>query len=48
MKYIERLKRATTLSELDAIVEMAAADSTITNEEYTKVYECGLRIAQGW
>ena len=38
--YAERIDSATTLEELENIIEEAADDEWITNEDYCAVYNC--------
>ena len=45
-EYIESIKKAQTLEELDNIVELAAIDDTITNEQYCTLYSIALQQAQ--
>lgn len=46
--YMSMIDRAQTLDDLDRIVEAAANNSSITNEEYANVYAHSLRKAQSW
>ncbi len=41
-EYIKRITEADTLSEINDIVEEAANDDRITNEEYQKIYSYAL------
>lgn len=45
-KYLERLQKATSLAELNEIVDEAAEDDALTNGEYEDVYLEGLRLAR--
>lgn len=46
--YMEKIKAADTLDELDRITEQAANDDRLTGEEYTEIYSAALRKAQDW
>lgn len=45
-KYLEKIKAAETIDELDAIVEDAAFDENITAGEYCEIYDEALKKAQ--
>ena len=45
-QYLERLQKATSLSELNDIVDEAAEDDGLSNGEYEEVYMEGLRLAR--
>ena len=47
-KYLKRIQGADSLDALDEIMEAAANDDTLTNEEYTQLYSQALSIAQSW
>lgn len=47
-KYIEKIKKAETLDELNEIVERAAWDDDLTASEYGEIYMKALKKAQGW
>lgn len=47
-KYFEMIENATTLDELDEIVENASFDNELTNDEYTEIYAASLNKAQTW
>lgn len=44
--YIDRIKSAESIEELDEIIESAAASDDITHAEYCEVYEVALKVAQ--
>lgn len=44
--YADRINAATTLEELENIVEDAADNMNITNEDYCQVYACCVNRAQ--
>lgn len=46
--YMDKIKAADTLDELDRITEQAANDDSLTGEEYTEIYSAALRKAQNW
>lgn len=45
-EYHESIRTAQTLDELDAIVENASFDETLTNNEYCDIYSAALNKAQ--
>lgn len=45
---IASIEKAQTIDELDEIVEKAAFNEELTNEEYCEIYEKALRKAQSW
>ena len=45
-KYIERIEKAQTLEELDAVVESAAWDDDLTASQYCEIYAKALKKAQ--
>lgn len=45
-KYLEKIKAAQTIDELDAIVESAAFDENLTDAEYCDIYSNALTKAQ--
>lgn len=45
-EYLERIEKAQTLNELDAIVENAAYNELLTDTEYCNIYEVALKKAQ--
>lgn len=47
-EYLERIKTAESLDELDSIVEEASFDDSLTNSEYEEIYVAGLSKAQSW
>ena len=46
--YLERLRKATSISELNDVVDEAANDDGLTNGEYEEVYTESLNIVHGW
>lgn len=46
--YLDFVKKAETLDELDAICEKAAFDVTLTNDEYCNIYSEALKKAQSF
>lgn len=47
-KYEDKISGAKDLDELERIVEDAANDDSLTNEEYEAIYSKALSIAQSW
>lgn len=47
-EYLELVKSAETLKELDTISEKAAFDETLTNSEYCNIYSEALKKAQSF
>lgn len=47
-EYLERIEKAETLDELNAIAESAAFDETLTNNEYCNIYSEALKKAQSF
>jgi hypothetical protein len=45
-KYLEKIENAQSLEELDALIEVAAHDETISNTEYCDIYSKALTKAQ--
>lgn len=46
--YAMEIGEARTLDELDAIIERAANDESLTSAEYTALYNRALTVAQSW
>ena len=44
--YLEKIKNAKTLDELDSIIECAAFDENLTNSEYCELYAIALKQSQ--
>lgn len=40
--YIDRIRKAWAISDLNEIVEAAANDDSLTTEEYCKIYETAI------
>ena len=47
-EYVDWIAVASSLDELERIIEEAAADDSLTNAEYTALYDRALTIAQTW
>ena len=47
-KHLEKIRTAQTLEELDYIVENAAFDETLTDDEYCEIYSEALKKAQNF
>jgi hypothetical protein len=47
-KYLNKIANAQTLDELDEIVEIAACDDSLLNNEYCDIYAEALKKAQNF
>lgn len=47
-KYLNKIETAQTLDELDEIVEIAAFDDSLVNDEYSEIYAEALKKAQNF
>lgn len=47
-EYLEKIRIAQTLDELDEIVEIAAYDDSLVNNEYCEIYAEALKKAQNF
>lgn len=41
--YMSRISRLNTMDDLNALVEEAANDDSITNDEYQRIYDAAIR-----
>ena len=47
-EYMFEIAQARSLHELDSLVEQAAFEDGLTNEEYEEIYDAALEKAQTW
>lgn len=46
--YLDRIKYADSIDELDEIMDRAADDMSISNSDYDELYNLALRKAKNW